>query len=314
LLGQGKRIDDGIMMDAISTYFKDNWLLAFSTPFYAILITLEVILSNYQKRHYYTLQDTLINFWLNIANTLIGIAFKVTALSIMGWFIQFQFVEINHPVLYWGLLFLGLDVCFYFEHRSEHYCRILWAVHVTHHSSQEYNLTTGFRSSVFRPLVSFWFFIPLVLLGFKPLDILLIDAICQIYGIIVHTRYVKKMPAWFEFIFVSPSHHRVHHASNVIYLDKNMGMVLIIWDKIFNTFQKELPSDAVVYGLTCNPKNPYHPIGIITHEWIKMAKDISKLDTTFTQKLKYLFYPPGWSHDGSSSTAKELRAALNKKI
>jgi len=299
------------MFEAIQQYLKDNWLLAVSTPFYTIMISLEVILSNYHKKKLYSFKETLINFWLNIANTILGIACKVLVLAIMTWFVQFQLVEISSPVPYWILLFFGLDLCFYLEHRSEHYSRILWAVHVTHHSSMEYNLTTGFRSSVFRPLVSFWFFIPLVILGFKPLDILLMDAICQIYGILVHTQYVRKMPKWFEYFLVSPSHHRVHHASNVIYLDKNMGMVLIIWDRLFGTFQPELESEKVVYGLTTNPSKPHHPIGIIFHEWKKLASDLSKKGTHLSHKLKYLLYPPGWSHDGSSQTAKELRRKLS---
>ena len=298
------------MWEAIQHYLNHNWLLAISTPFYTILISLEVILSNYQKRAYSTLKETLINFWLNIVNTLLGISCKVFVLGIMTWFIQFHLFQFSNPYLYWTLLFFGLDLCFYAEHRSEHYARILWAVHVTHHSSQEYNLTTGFRSSVFRPLVSFWFYIPLIILGFKPLDILLMDAICQIYGIMVHTRYLRRMPPWFELFFVSPSHHRVHHASNVRYLDKNMGMVLIIWDRLFGTFQKELDEEVVVYGLTTNPEHPHHPIGIIFHEWIKLFKDLSKKDASLSHKFKYLFYPPGWSHDGSSKTAKELRKEL----
>ncbi|MBK7763811.1 MAG: sterol desaturase family protein [Bacteroidetes bacterium] len=295
------------MWQTLQHYLHNNWLLTISAPIYFVLISLEVIFSNYQNKKFYTLKETLINFWLNIVNTLLGISIKVFVLAIMSLFIQFQIVEIANPYFYWILLFFGLDFCFYLEHRSEHFCRILWAVHVTHHSSKEFNLTTGFRSSVFRPFVSFWFFIPLVILGFDPLDILLMDAICQIYGIIVHTRFIKKMPSWFEILLVSPSHHRVHHASNILYLDKNMGMVLIIWDKLFGTFQNELESEAVVYGLTKNPERPHHPIHIIFHEWGQLLKDISKSGTSFLDKLKYIFMPPGWSHDGSSQTAKELR-------
>jgi sterol desaturase/sphingolipid hydroxylase (fatty acid hydroxylase superfamily) len=295
------------MVEAIQAYLKGNWLLAISTPIYIILISFEVFLSTYQKRKYYSLKETLINFWLNIANALLGLTVKATVLIIMGWFIQFQLMHFSNPVLYWIVLFFGLDFFFYLEHRSEHYCRVLWAVHVTHHSSQEYNLTTGFRSSVFRPFVSFWFFIPLVLIGFNPLDILFMDAICQIYGIMVHTQYIKKMPAWFEVFMVSPSHHRVHHASNIAYLDKNMGMVLILWDKLLGTFQEELTEVPVIYGLTKNPDKPYHPLHIIFHEWNNLLHDITKAGTTFKDKLNYIFNAPGWSHDGSSKTAKQLR-------
>ncbi len=295
------------MLETVKEYLHNNWLLAISTPFYTALIILEVVVSNYKRNRYYSFKETLVNFWLNIANTVLGLGIKVGILLILGWFFSFHLLPLQPTVLYWFLLFLGVDICFYFEHRCEHYSRILWAVHVTHHSSQEFNLTTGFRSSVFRPFVSFWFFIPLVIVGFHPLDILLMDAICQIYGIIVHTRYIKKMPSWFEVIFVSPSHHRVHHASNVRYLDKNMGMVLIIWDRFFGTFQSELAEEAVVYGLTKNPEHPHHPIRIITHEWESLFKDLTKKEISFKEFVLYLLNPPGWSHDGSTKTAKQLR-------
>ena len=298
------------MLEALQAYLKDNWVLAISTPIYIILITLEVILSNYQKRNYYSIKETLINIWLNIANASLGLAVKGMTLVFMLWIGQFQILYVSNPYLYWILLFFMVDLSFYFEHRCEHFSRVLWAVHVTHHSSQEYNLTTGFRSSVFRPFVNFWFFIPWVLLGFNPLDILLMDAICQIYGIMVHTQYVRKMPKWFETFFVTPSHHRVHHATNLVYLDKNMGMVLIVWDILFGTFQDELESEKAVFGLTKNPAHPYHPIQIITHEWKALLKDITQSNIAFIDRIKYIVNPPGWSHDQSSKTAKELRGEL----
>ncbi len=117
------------------------------------------------------------------------------------------------------------------------------------------------------------------------------------------------MPKWFESVFVSPSHHRVHHACNIRYLDKNMGMCLIIWDKIFGTFQEELPGEPVKYGLTKPLDFPYHPIKAIFHEWSNIAKDIRR-KIPFTAKIKYLLMPPGWSHDGSTKTASDLRKEL----
>ncbi|MBL7767138.1 MAG: sterol desaturase family protein [Chitinophagaceae bacterium] len=298
------------MFKAIESYLSENPVVAISLPLYTVLITAEVFLSQYQHRRYYSLKETIMNFWLNIANTLLGLSIKGFILLILAWISSYGLVTITQPYVYWTLLFLGVDLCFYIEHRCEHYSRFLWAVHVTHHSSQEFNLTTGFRSSVFRPFVSFWFFIPLVLLGFKPLDILFMDAFCQIYGILVHTRFVRKMPHWFEKVFVSPSHHRVHHASNILYLDKNMGMVLIIWDRLFGTFQEELETEPVVYGLTKNPESPHHPFRIIFHEWHQIFKDLMKPGATMRDRLHYLLDAPGWSHDGSSKTAKELRKQL----
>jgi hypothetical protein len=133
-------------------------------------------------------------------------------------------------------------------------------------------------------------------------------SVTQTYGILVHTQYINKMPRWFEAILVSPSHHRVHHASNVTYLDKNMGMCLIIWDKMFGTFQEELPEEPVKYGLTAPIDKPYHPGKVVFHEWHSLQQDLSK-PSSFLTKLKYIFMPPGWSHDGSKQTANEMREA-----
>lgn len=294
------------MREVLENYLRENRLVALSTPLYAVLIVLEVVLSQYRRLGFYSVSETLINLWLNVANTALGLAVKGGVLLLMASFSVWGLPSTTHPTLYWFLLFLGLDLCFYFEHRSEHFCRLLWAVHVTHHSSMEFNLTTGFRSSVFRPLVSVWFYLPLVLLGFRPEDILLMDAACQIYGILVHTQFVRRMPAWFEAVFVSPSHHRVHHASNVEYLDRNMGMVLILWDKLFGTFQPELPGVLPVYGLTKNPERPHHPVRIIFHEWAALWNDLRQ-PIGWVQRLRYLFAPPGWSHDGRSQTSQQRR-------
>jgi len=119
---------------------------------------------------------------------------------------------------------------------------------------------------------------------------------------------IKKM-GWLEYILITPSHHRVHHASNPKYLDKNMGMFLVIWDKLFGTFQPELPDGAyqpLKYGLTKNVENP-NAVNIVFHEWKQMWKDVFQKNITWRQRMRYLFGPPGWSHDGSRLTSKELR-------
>ena len=133
-------------------------------------------------------------------------------------------------------------------------------------------------------------------------------SLTQTYGILVHTQYIKKMPRWFEWIFVSPSHHRVHHASNIRYLDKNMGMCLIIWDRIFGTFQQELIDEPVKYGLT-KPLKTANPFEVIFHEWKNIIFDLKK-PLPFITRLRYIFMPPGWSHDGSSKTANQLRKEI----
>jgi len=288
-------------------------LLLFSIPIYALLIPLEIILSNIQGWKFYSLKETLVNIYLNITNAGIDLLLRGFAFAVLLFFYQFHPAEIAlHPVLYWGLLFLFEDVLFWLEHFVDHNVRLFWAVHVTHHSSEEYNLTTGFRSSVFMPFYRYLYFIPLALMGFAPLDIFFMYALTQTYGIIVHTQSVKRLPRWIEFIFVTPSHHRVHHASNVPYLDKNMGMVLIIWDRLFGTFAKELPEEAPKYGLTKPLSDPHHPVKIIFHEWVALGKDLRKTGS-IRQKLGYIFNPPGWSHDGSSMTSRQLRVQWEKE-
>jgi sterol desaturase/sphingolipid hydroxylase (fatty acid hydroxylase superfamily) len=218
---------------------KETWFLLLSIPFYSIVIGLEIVMSHWQHKKFYTVKETLQNVLLTLINaSLDGLLRWLFYISVLVFFQQYAFFTIQNIFLYWFVLFILEDFFFYLEHRVDHYCRIFWAVHVTHHSSVEYNLTTGFRSSVLQPVYRFAYFIPIILLGFRPVDIVFMYSLTQTYGILVHTQYIKKMPAWFETIFVSPSHHRVHHASNIIYLDKNMGMCLIIWDKIFGTFQK----------------------------------------------------------------------------
>lgn len=289
--------------------FQQYICLIFSLPIYLIFIPLEIILSHVHGWRFYTIKETLMNVYLNLVNFGVDLALRGLALFVLLFFFKYNF-QINwHPVVYWAVLFLLEDFLFWLEHFVDHHVRIFWAVHVTHHSSEEYNLTTGFRSSVFMPFYRYLYFIPLALLGFQPMDILFMYAITQLYGILVHTQYIKKVPKWIGYILVTPAHHRVHHASNIPYLDKNMGMALIIWDRIFGTFAEELPHEKIKYGLTKPLEKPRHPTHIIFHEWQAIGKDLKK-KTSISNKLKYLFMPPGWSHDGSSQTAKELRKDL----
>jgi len=290
---------------------KEQLLLLITTPIYLIVIGLEILLSNLHLKKYYSVKDTLMNIYLCILNGGIDLLFRAVYVLILLFFYQLHFISFSFNfILYWFLLFILEDFVFYFEHRVDHFCRFFWAIHVTHHSSEEFNLTTGFRSSVLQPLYRFIYFIPLVFLGFKPLDIVFMYSLTQIYGILVHTQYIDKMPGWFEAIFVSPAHHRVHHASNVRYLDKNMGMVLILWDKLFGTFQEEVKEDPVKYGLTKHLDHPYHLTNIIFHEFKNISYDLHNKKIPLSLKIKYLIMPPGWSHDGSTKTAKQLREEL----
>lgn len=288
---------------------REQLLFLISTPLYAFFIGGEMLLSFFHDRKFYSAKGTFMNVWLSALNLGLDILLRGFVLIFLAYFFQFRFVEITTPWIYWTVLLFTEDFMFYWLHRVDHYCRLFWAVHVTHHSSEEFNLTVGFRSSVFQPLYRFVWFIPLPLLGFRGEDIMLMYAITQIYGILIHTQYIGKLGP-LEWFMSTPSHHRVHHGSNIKYLDKNMGMVFIFWDKLFGTFQKE--EEKVVYGLTTNLDKPYHPVKTIFHEWVSIAKDLRK-PAPLKAKLMYVFGPPGWSHDGSRKTSNQLREELKNK-
>jgi sterol desaturase/sphingolipid hydroxylase (fatty acid hydroxylase superfamily) len=287
---------------------REQILILISTPIYIFIIGLEILLSNYQHRKLYTWKDTAVNLYLMMTNSGIDLLFRVIYIAILGYCYEHRWISFTHVFTYWFILVLAEDFLYYWLHRFDHEIRLFWAVHVTHHSSELMNFSVGFRSSVFQPLYRFIYFIPLALLGFKPLDIVFVYSATQIWGIFVHTEIVRKM-GWLEYILVTPSHHRVHHASNPKYLDKNLGMFLIIWDQLFGTFQPELPDEKYQpkkYGLT-KPIGKETPVTLIFHEWKNIWKDISRSDISLKEKWFYLFGPPGWSHDGSRQTSEELR-------
>ncbi len=290
--------------------FREELLIKLSIPVYAIVIGIEIFFSYWHEKKYYSTKGLLSNVYLSALNFTLDILVRGLCLGVLWYFYQFRFTGIDkaaHPLLYWSLLLIAQDFMFYWLHRVDHYCRFFWAVHVTHHSSEEFNLTVGFRSSVFQPLYRFIYFIPLSLVGFDPLDTMFMYAATQIYGILIHTKTVGKLGP-LEWFLSTPSHHRVHHASNVKYLDKNMGMVFIIWDRLFGTFAKE--EEEVKFGLTTNI-NSYNPLHMVFHEWKNIGKDLKK-GNSFRDKFMYVFGPPGWSHDGSTKTARQLRKELQE--
>ena len=291
---------------------REYWLFLISTPLYIIVIGVELVLSNLKKQELYSFKDTAQNIYLMLANITIDLLFRAIYLFILDVCYQHRWITVENVVVYWIGLVIVEDFLYYWLHRFDHEIRLFWAVHVTHHSSTKYNFTVGFRSSVFEPLYRFIYFLPLAFLGAKALDIAFIYSLTQIWGLFAHTQTVKKM-GWLEYILVTPSHHRVHHAVYPKYLDKNMGMLLIIWDKLFGTFQAELPVEEyqpIRYGLTTNIST-VNPINLIFHEWNNMWKDL-KQNISWKRKWKYIFGPPGWSHDGSRQTSKQLLAHEEK--
>ncbi len=274
-----------------------------------VLLTLAEIWFSYREnRHYYEKRDTLTNIYLTTLAFLLNLAVNGNSFFILSYFYQFRLVHINNLVLYWFVLVVMQDFLYWVLHYVGHYCRLFWAMHVTHHSSEHFNFSTGFRSTVFEPLYRTFFYLPLALMGFNPIDILYAYLVIQLYGNLVHTQYNVPLPKWYGYVFVTPSHHRVHHASNLRYLDKNMGMMFIIWDRLFGTFHSEDTDEPIKYGITKQPES-LGPVNVLFHEWKALLHDVRNA-SGMANKLKYIFNPPGWSHDGSTKTARVMQREL----
>ncbi|MGH9916657.1 MAG: sterol desaturase family protein, partial [Pyrinomonadaceae bacterium] len=200
------------------------------------------------------------------------------------------------------------DLRYYCYHRIAHRVRWVWAEHVNHHSSQHYNLSTALRQSWTGQITGMFILqVPMVLLGFHPAVIAFVYGFNLVYQFWIHTEAIGKMWRPFEFIFNTPSHHRVHHATNPRYLDANYAGTLIIWDRMFGTFVAELDEDVPRYGIVKNI-GTFNPIRVAFHEWMGMLKDTFSPGLTLRQRLLYLVAPPGWSHDGSRKTSADLKA------
>ena len=264
--------------------------IALSVPFFFLLIFVELIYGNWKKEKYYRLNDTLTNLSCGIGQTVLGLWLKFYFIYLMIFFYQYRLFTIPATWYTWILLFLGVDFCYYWFHRLSHEINVIWATHVVHHQSEEYNLSVALRQSWFQTLFSASFYIPLPFLGFDPIMIASIVAINTLYQFWIHTKAIKKMPRFIEFIFNTPSHHRVHHGTNPIYIDRNHAGSLIIWDRMFGTFQKE--EEEVVYGIT-TPLKSWSPVWSNLHYWRDIRK-VSSLSKKRTDKLLAYIKPPGW--------------------
>ncbi|MFT4524548.1 MAG: sterol desaturase/sphingolipid hydroxylase (fatty acid hydroxylase superfamily) [Granulosicoccus sp.] len=273
-------------------------------PGFAILILLEIIVSNWQHLKVHVWKDSAASIGMGIGSLFIGVVVKTIAFGLMVYVHQYAIFDIGYQWWAWVILFFADDFCMYWHHRLSHDIRLLWAAHINHHSSMNYNLAVALRQSWTEILYKYTFWMWLPLLGFEPLMIFTMISLNLIYQFWVHTKTIKSLGP-LELIFNTPSHHRVHHASNVRYLDRNMGGILIIWDKLFGTFQKEEETDPVEYGLTSNI-HTHNLFKIAFHEFGNILKDVKRAPNVGS-KLKYLFMPPGWSHDGSTKTSRELR-------
>ena len=282
-------------------------IILYAIPVFIIAMLLELYVTTKQQIKSYETKDALSSIAMGIGNVFIGFASKALVLLAL-LFVYEQVRLFTIPIVWWSfvLLFFADDFSYYWFHRISHQCRLFWASHIVHHSSQHYNLSTALRQTWSGSFYSFIFWLWLPLLGFHPAMILLQMSVSLLYQFWIHTETIDKMPNWFEAVFNTPSHHRVHHGSNPIYLDRNHAGILIIWDKIFGTFQPEIKEEKVVYGLTSNI-NTFNPLKIAFHEWIALIKDVFTGKKTLNNRFRYLIKPPGWKHDGSGKISDDLR-------
>lgn len=285
-------------------------LIHFAIPFFIVTVILEIILTIKIKLDEYDFKDASTSILMGLGNVFIGLFTKGIVLGVFLFLYQYRFFTIPFAWWSWLILLFTEDLCYYWFHRISHESRLFWASHVVHHSSQKYNLSTALRQTWSGSFYSFVFWIPLLLIGFHPIMVMTQMAISLIYQYWIHTELIKKMPNWFEAIFNTPSHHRVHHATNPQYLDRNHAGIFIIWDKLFGTFEPEV--EKPVYGLVKNIET-YNPIKIAFLEWVNMFRDFSFSKTSFLNKVKYLIKPPGWKHDGTGVLSSDLREEWEKK-
>jgi alkylglycerol monooxygenase len=285
--------------------------IVLSIPIFFILIGIELLVERITHQKFYRLPDAIANLSCGITSQLSGLFLRLFAIGIYQLlFEHFAFFSLERNWLYWLSLFLLVDLAYYWAHRMSHEINLFWGGHVVHHQSEEYNLSVALRQSSFQVVWTFAFSLPIAFLGFNTVDFVLISAFNTLYQFWIHTETINKM-GWFEYVFNTPSHHRVHHGRNPKYIDKNHAGTLIIWDKMFGTFQAE--EERPTYGIT-RPINSWNAVWANFSHYSEMGKDLKRIPV-WSDKIKYLFMKPGWMPDylGGYRPAPEVEKATYKK-
>lgn len=269
-------------------------LIVAAIPLFMLLILIELAIDKLRDTKYYRFNDAINSLNIGIFSRITGIAKAAVPISI--YFLLYEqyalFAMDDSSVLVWVFAFVAYDLAYYWSHRLNHRIGVMWGSHVVHHSSEEYNLTTALRQTSTPSLLGWTMFLPLSVIGVPPQVAIACGALNLIYQFWVHTRHINKMPRWFEAIMVTPSHHRVHHALNRQYIDKNYAGVFILWDKIFGSFQEELDDVDIVYGVSHQLKS-WNPIWANLQVYYHLFLD-ALAAKSWQDKVKVWFQPPGW--------------------
>lgn len=286
-------------------------LISLSIPAFFILIAVELIYAAVKGIKLYRFNDTITNIGLGIGQQVTGLLMKgALFFGYMFLFENYKVLEIEVNAINWILLFFAVDFLYYWFHRLSHQINALWAAHIVHHQSEEYNLSVALRQSWFQSWFSWVFYLPLAVVGFEPIMFLTMSAINTLYQFWIHTRVLGKLGP-LEWIINTPSHHRVHHGSDPKYIDKNHAGSLIIWDRMFGTFQEE--EKEPTYGIT-KQLNSWNPVWANFHYWNEII-ELSNRCTKPLDKVKAWLMPPGWKPEylGGREYAPEIDHATYRK-
>ena len=269
-----------------------NYIL-YAIPFFFLLIALELLADRWRGISTYRLSDSINSLSAGVLSQASGLLTK--GLGLIGYLLiweniaLFQF-DLESPWV-WVLAFVLYDLCYYWNHRIGHERNVFWASHVVHHQSEDYNLTTALRQTSSGFLLGWIFYLPMALIGIPPVVLVTVGALNLLYQFWVHTRHIPKL-GWFEWFFITPSNHRVHHGQNPRYMDRNYGGVFIVWDRLFGTFQEELDEEPVIYGVT-TPLASWNPLWANLHFYVQLWRDAVH-SASWWDKLRIWFMPTGW--------------------
>jgi len=253
----------------------------------------------------YDRRDSRTSLAMGVGSLVVNGFWRVVEIAVMAGVAALSPLDLGHGWVAWAVAIVGIDFMYYWDHRAGHEIRLLWASHVVHHSSQRYNLSTALRQT-WTGEYTFLFFLPVVAVG-VPVEIALAAwSVNLLYQFWIHTEAIGKLWGWFEWVFNTPSHHRVHHGSQSQYLDRNYGGILIVWDRLFRTFEPE--RERVVYGLTKNITT-HNPFKVATHELVAWWRDVRSA-TTWRDRLGYTFRNPGWAPEATPPASAQQQAAL----
>ena len=259
-------------------------------PVFILLILLELVITRIQEKDFYRLSDSINDLSCGILQQVLE-AFLKAALFAAYIFIyeRWRLWSMPGTAAAWVLCFLGVDFLYYWFHRTSHEVNAFWAAHVVHHQSEEYNLAVALRQGAFQSSFSWVFYLPLALLGFPPLMFLTVSSVDTLYQFWIHTRAIGRLGP-LEWVLNTPSNHRVHHGRNPKYIDRNHGGILIVWDRLYGTYQEEQEEPA--YGIT-TPLRSWNPVWANVHYWVELAGK-ARRSSRLADKVRVFLKPPGW--------------------